>query len=213
MEISIIIPVYNESRSIEKTICTIKEDLHKTDISYEIIAVDDCSDDGTSDILVSMQNKDIRIFRNDINRGYGYSIKRGVRHSKYKNIFITDADSTYPNHQMSGFIKRFYQEELDMLIGRRERQNIPLIRKPAKFLLRMFAQYFSGHNIPDLNSGFRIFRKEIALKYINMLPDGFSLTSTITIASLSDGCDVRWESIEYNKRSGNSKIRPIRDTL
>lgn len=67
--------------------------------------------------------------------------------------------------------------------------------------------------IPDLNSGLRIFRKDVAQRFLNILPDGFSFTTTITLAMMTNGYVVLYEPVDYLPRIGHSKIRPIRDTL
>jgi hypothetical protein len=79
--------------------------------------------------------------------------------------------------------------------------------------LNRLANYLTGTRIPDLNSGFRAVRREIWERYEHYFPNGFSLTTTITLASLSDGRRVVFHPINYRARVGNSKIRPIRDTL
>ena len=102
-----------------------------------------------------------------------------------------------------------------MLVGSRSLMNsgIPLIRKPPKYLINKLANYLVQYKIPDLNSGFRIFKKTFYEKYKNLLPDGFSFTSTITLAFLSEFRVVEYKKIDYEKRIGQSKIHPIKDTL
>jgi hypothetical protein len=78
--------------------------------------------------------------------------------------------------------------EYDMVVGARggKNVNIPLIRRPAKWILNKLAEYITGTVIPDLNSGFRVFRKSTVKQYYNILPDKFSLTTTVTVAMLCD---------------------------
>jgi hypothetical protein len=91
--------------------------------------------------------------------------------------------------------------------------HIPLVRRPAKAVLRGLASFLAGHSIPDLNSGMRAFRRDLVLHYRPVLPQGFSFTTTITLASLTNGHRVDWVDINYAQRGGSSKIRPVRDTL
>jgi hypothetical protein len=102
-----------------------------------------------------------------------------------------------------------------MAVGARtgESVHIPLVRRPAKWVLRKLASYLAGVRIPDLNSGLRAFRRELVETYVGILPDGFSFTTTITLASLTNHHQVEYVTIDYAHRSGSSKIRPIRDTL
>jgi len=103
----------------------------------------------------------------------------------------------------------------EMVVGARRGQDvhIPLIRRPAKAFLRLLASFLAGTKIPDLNSGLRAFRRELVMSYRPILPQGFSFTTTITLASLTNNHRVDYIDINYAHRSGNSKIRPIRDTL
>jgi hypothetical protein len=103
----------------------------------------------------------------------------------------------------------------EMAVGARTGADvhIPLIRRPAKRILRGIAAYLAGEPIPDLNSGLRAIRRELCLRYESIFPNGFSFTTTITLASLTNGHRVDYVSIDYAQRSGSSKIRPIRDTL
>ena len=102
-----------------------------------------------------------------------------------------------------------------MVVGARvgSKVKIPLIRKPAKWFITKLASYLTGTKIPDLNSGLRVMKKEVVEKYIRILPDGFSFTSTITLAMLTNGYSVKYVPIDYFRRYGKSKIKPIQDTL
>ena len=88
---------------------------------------------------------------------------------------------------------------------------MPPLRKPGKWIITRLAEYLSNRKIPDLNSGFRIFRKETALRFIQLYPDGFSFTTTITLAMLTNHYQVKFIPINYHKRVGKSSIHPMRD--
>jgi len=87
------------------------------------------------------------------------------------------------------------------------------MRAPARWVLRVLAQALTGETIEDLNSGLRAMRRELVERFLGILPDGFSFTSTITIAALADGWRVSFRPIDYLKRSGRSKIRPVHDMV
>lgn len=127
---------------------------------------------------------------------------------------ITDADGTYPEDRIPDLLARI-DDGAEMVVGARrgEDVHIPLIRRPAKAALRALASFLAGTPIPDLNSGLRAFRRELVMTYRPILPDGFSFTTTITLASLTNGHRVDYVTINYAHRDGKSKIRPIRDTL
>lgn len=207
---SVVIPAYNEEENIREII----EEIYafaQNDL-YEIIIVDDCS---TDDTRLSIPEDEVKLVCHSENKGYGAAIKTGIKHATGDFIIITDADGTYPNKQIPQLLKTFLDQKLDMVVGARVGKNvkIPLIRRPAKWFISKLANYLTNTKIPDLNSGLRVMKKDVVEKYLNILPDGFSFTSTITLAMLTNNYSVKYIPIDYFKRKGKSKIRPIRDTL
>lgn len=203
-KISVIITSFNAGRFIKECIQSV---LNQTYEDYEIIVVNDGSTDNTAKIV---QEKDVVLIQLTKNRGYGFALKTGIKKAKYDIIVIIDADGTYPAAEIHDLIRNI--EEYDMVVGARSKQKIPLIRRPAKFLLNRLANYLTETEIPDLNSGMRVFKKDVALKFLYLLPDRFSFTTTITLAMLTNDYLVKFIHIDYLQRKGKSKIRPIRDT-
>ena len=209
--VSIIIPAYNEAGSIKAVVEAIRAVMEPTGMIYEVIVVDDGSKDGSSAALVGQK---VTLFTHPENKGYGASLKTGIRGAKGDIIVITDADGTYPVHMIPEMVREMEREGFDMVVGARTGKdvNIPWVRRPAKFLLKKLADYLAETKIPDLNSGLRAFRKDLAFKYFHLLPSGFSFTTTITLAMLSDGYNVKYMPIDYlARKGGKSKIRPIKD--
>ncbi len=211
--ITIIIPVYNEEKIIGSLLDTLQTLRKEWDFPSELIVVDDGSDDGTADILE--QQNDIYIITIDTNRGYGAALKTGIRNASYSIICITDGDGTYPSERISELRKRLIDENSDMVVGARTGKNvkIPNVRRPAKWFIGKLASYIASRHIPDINSGLRIFRREDSLTFYGLYPDGFSFTTSITLAFLTNGYQVDYISIDYHGRVGKSKIRPVKDTL
>ena len=209
MDISIIIPCYNETPSVlEETIRQVHQSLTKANLpSYEILVIND----GSTKYEYSTREKNTRLIHHEIKKGYGASLKTGLRESKYKWIGITDADGTYPNEDFDKLIQASHN--VDMVIGARDRNGIPKLRRFPKWVLRTFASYLSNENIIDLNSGMRIFKKSMALEFYKLYPNGFSFTSTITMAAFTNGYEVKYFPINYRERSGSSHIHPIKDTV
>lgn len=208
MMLSIVIPAYNEENGIGKVLDELKVILNEVDQPYEIIVVDDGSTDDTTQVV---QEKDVALIRHPHNRGYGAALKTGIEHASGECILITDADGTYPNKEVPRLLE--HANQYDMVVGSRtgKNVNIPLYRRPAKWFLSRLANYLSGTKIPDLNSGMRIFRKEDAEKFFNILPSGFSFTTTITLAYLSNDMPIKYVPIDYHERHGKSKISPLKD--
>jgi len=205
---SIIVPAYNEEECIEKVIADVKKYLNQ---ECEIIVVNDGSSDQTKEILERIPN--IKIISHPKNRGYGAALKSGIRKAQGEHILIIDADGTYPTKSISDLLGQ--KERYDMVVGARinPQSQIPLIRKPIKWLLTQIANYLTKTKIPDLNSGLRIIKKDVLNQFIHLLPDGFSFTTTITLALLTNDYQVKYLPINYYKRKGKSKIKPIEDTL
>lgn len=207
---SVVIPAYNEKNGITPVLEELKETLQATGATNEIIVVDDGSTDGTAE---AAQKAGARVVRHGENRGYGAALKTGFRSAKYDHVVITDADGTYPSKALLEMLP--LRESHEMVVGARtgEKVHIPLIRRPAKWTINKLANYLARRRIPDLNSGLRVIQKAMVEKFIGLLPDGFSFTTTITLALIVGGYRVKFLPIDYHHRTGKSKIRPIRDTL
>lgn len=209
--VSIIIPAYNEAAAIQPTLETIQRVLQDANLEGEIIVVDDGSQDGTAEAV--QPSPQVRLLRHPQNKGYGASLKTGIRQAHHNIILITDADGTYPCDMIPVLVEKM--ADYDMVVGARTGENVavPLLRRPAKFLLNRLANYLSGVEIPDLNSGMRVFKRDVVMSYFRLLPSGFSFTTSITLAMLTNDYNVLYVPIDYYKRTGQSKIRPIRDTI
>jgi glycosyltransferase involved in cell wall biosynthesis len=210
--VSIVIPAYNEENGLGPVLAALLEKMDAAGGEYEVILVDDGSEDDTA---VIARQYPVTLLRHRVNRGYGASLKTGIRHAKYDLICITDADGTYPNERIPELVNLLVEKQVDMVVGARTGENvaIPAIRKPAKWALGRVANYVANEPIPDLNSGLRVFRREVCLLFFNILPNQFSFTTTITLAMLTNQYLVMYVPIDYYARVGKSKIRPIHDTL
>lgn len=207
--------MYNEKKCIVETVREVQDTFRNVDFSWEILAVDDGSSDGTCEVLRACANGAVQVLSHDTNQGYGASIVTGMHKAKFAHIAITDADGTYPHALLPGFYKRLLEDGLDMLVGARTGSNVsyPVLRKPAKWILGKLSNYVAKRNIPDINSGLRVFDKRVALKFAHLYPQGFSLTTTMTLALLCNGYRVGYTPINYYPRIGKSKIKPLHDTL
>lgn len=212
-EVTVIIPAYNEEEAIAAVLAEVGEELTASCHAIEIIVVDDGSQDNTA--AIARQQEGVTVLQHRKNRGYGAALKTGLRHAGHDLVCITDADGTYPNGRIAELVERLQAEQYDMVVGARvgEEVAIPLSRRPAKWLLGRLANYVAGEHIPDLNSGLRVFRRDVALRFGGILPDTFSFTTTITLAMLTNRYLVDYVPINYYARVGRSKIRPVQDTL
>jgi len=209
-QVSVTLPAYNEGASLLDDIKNIRSSLERAGIPYEFIVIDDGSTDDTGEIA---RKAGVQVIRHDRNRGVGAARKTGILAAKTDFIITSDADGTYPAGPIPEMIR--IAQDCDMVIGARkgEKGTLSLLRKPAKFFIRKLASYLAGTPIPDLNSGLRVFRKSVALKYFYLLPNTHSWESTITLAFLCNHQKVKYIPIHYFKRSGGvSSFHPIKDT-
>ena len=208
-KISVVIPAYNEEKGIGQTIKEIKEVLKKVKSKTDILVVNDGSTDNTANILAKIDN--IRVIEHETNRGYGASLKTAIRNTDSDYIMIIDADGTYPIKSIPKLIE--LSSSYDMVVGARSGKTvkIPFFRKPAKWIISRFAEYLTMTKIPDLNSGLRIFKRDVALKFMSFFPDGFSFTTTLTMSCLTNDYRVKYITIDYFERKGTSTIHPIKD--
>jgi glycosyltransferase involved in cell wall biosynthesis len=204
--LSIVIPAFNERGAIAEEVEGVRRVMDGTGLRYEIIVVDDGSTAGTEEIARALP---CRVIRHARNRGYGAALKTGIEAAASELVLTTDADGTYPPEEIPRLLAAAPGH--DMVVGARtgERVADPVLRRPAKWVLRCLAGYLAGRPIPDLNSGMRLLRRRDVRRFAHILPAGFSFTTTITLAFLCNDLAVAYVPIDYRRRTGTSKIRPI----
>ena len=208
--VSIMIPAYNEQEGVGPTIEAVRAALKTIDLPSEIIVVDDGSTDET--VARASRYDGVRIVQHPENRGVGISRNTGIFAAQYQAVGMIDADGTYPANSIPALVEGLADHH--MTVGARVGRNVARdwARLVPKWLILKLACYISGQRIPDLNSGLRIFRRDSALRFFNILPKGHSWVSTITLAMMSNGMAVKFLPIDYYKRIGKSTFHPIRDT-
>lgn len=212
VDVSVVLAVYNEEGCIADEIAIIKEAMSKSGLRYEIIAVDDASTDNTKDILKNI--KDVKIIRHARNMGSGGARKTGTLAAKGEIVVWTDTDMSYPNNMIPDLVGRLKEGDFRQVVGNRlaEKGSMKYLRTPAKYFLRRLASFLAKTEIPDLNSGLRAFYREDAIRFMYLVPNGFSCVSTMTLAFLCNGLDVGYMPIEYKRRVGKSKFHPLHDS-
>lgn len=209
-DVSIVLPIYNERGHLREEIDRIRTVMDVSEFSYEIIVVDDGSTDGSAEELRTIDG--IRLVQYAENRGAGAVRKIGTHKAKAPIVVWTDVDMSYPNEQIPDLVREL--AGYDQVVGARtsEEGTHKVARVPAKWAIRRLAEYLTRTSIPDLNSGFRAFRRDVALQFLNIVPDGFSHVTTLTMAFLSNGYSVKYIDIPYGKRAGKSKFHWYSDT-
>jgi glycosyltransferase involved in cell wall biosynthesis len=203
--VSVVIPAFNEAKGVGAVVRGVGDVLTRAGVEHEVIVVDDGSTDATAK---AAEAASATVLCHRANRGYGAALKTGILAAKHATVCILDADGTYPLEAIPDLLAA--KERADMVVGARTGKavHIPLVRRPAKWVLNKLANYVTQTRIPDLNSGLRVFDRNIALQYFNILSDQFSFTTTITMAMLCDKYAVKYVPIDYRRRVGKSKIVP-----
>jgi glycosyltransferase involved in cell wall biosynthesis len=203
---SIIIPVYNEKDAVRFSLDKIlAENLHD---NFEIIFVDDGSDDLTPAII---KDYPVKIISHSNNMGYGAAIKTGIRKASGKKIILMDGDGQHDPKFITEIDHLL--DEYDMVIGERsaESYQIPQ-RKYGKRIVRWIGEYLVEQKLPDFNSGFRGFHKEPMQELIHLMPNGFSFSTTSTLAYIKEGYNIKTIPIIVSERIGRkSSVRFFKD--
>ena len=182
MLISIIIPCFNEKNTIEILIDKIN---NVKEINKEIIIIDDCSTDGTREILKEkVLNKVQKIIYNETNNGKGYSVKKGIEICSGKIVIIQDADLEYDPKEYSKLIKPILNGHADVVYGSRfvgseEKRILFFWHTVANKMLTMLSNMFSNLNLTDMETCYKVFRTDI-VKKINLEEKRFGFDPEIT---------------------------------
>ncbi len=204
-KVTIVIPAFNVEASIGATL----NDLREWRDRAEIIVVDDGSTDCTGDIA---RQAGVRVIRHLHNKGQGAALKTGIRAASGDVVVTMDADGEHCADQVTALLEAF--DDNDMVVGARVKgSNAPLLRRPGKWLLVQVANYLTESKIPDLNSGLRAIRKDVALRFLHILPNRFSFSTTLTLALLKEGYNTAYVPIVTKPRVGKSTVSPLSDGL
>ena len=209
-EVSVVLPCYNERDHVEQEIKRIRAAFEAAGMTYELICIDDGSTDGTREVLERIPDLKLILFQR--NQGSGTARRIGTQEARGQVVVWTDADMTYPNELLPELVREL-DDSFDQVVGARrsEAGTYKFFRVPAKWAIRRLASYLTNSAIPDLNSGMRVFKRSVAEPYLRLLPPGFSCVTTITLAFLSNGHQIKYVPIDYAKRSGRSKFHPLKD--
>lgn len=202
--VAVIIPAYNEQHAVRATVENVRRALDGAQVTHEIIVVDDGSRDNT---MAEARQSGARVLSFADNRGYGRALKAGIAASDSELVAILDADGTYPPDALPAMVHMAGFS--DMVVGDRGpgMKNVPWVRRPAKWVLKTLASVLARRRINDVNSGLRVFRRPALERFISLLPDGYSFTTTITLCMLASSLTVVYHPIHYGRRIGHSKIK------
>ena len=209
--ISIVIPALDEAATIATTIEGVHQALRATGSPYEILLVNDGSQDDTA---THASSSGARVISHLYPLGYGRSLKDGIAAATHDTVVILDADATYPANRIPDLLHEF-RKGYHMVIGARQGQHFDesWLKRPLRRLLRFLVEFTTGTVIPDVNSGMRVFSKSDITTFFPHLSDSFSFTTSSTLAYLMTKRYVRYVPIHYALRASKSKVRLFRDSL
>jgi len=204
--ISVIIPAYNEEEGLKNTLDKINS-LHLFD-QFEFIVVDDGSTDQTARIA---QEYPVHLFKHETNKGYGAALKTGIRKAKGEKVIFMDSDGQHD----PTFLPQIAQmlQDYDMVIGERTFDSYQVkARKSGKKIIRIVGEYLVEQKLPDFNSGFRGFDRQLIMSLLHIMPNGFSFSTTSTLAFLKEGYSIGTLPIHVKERQGrNSNVKFLKD--
>ncbi len=206
--ITIVIPVFNEEESIKECVFNLRAFMAAAPYLVEYVIVDDGSTDRTRDILQSLG---VSYVSHPARRGYGAALKTGIGRSSHDLVCIIDADNQFFFYDICRLAA--FAQDFDMVVGARCGV---LVRRPpghhviAKKFVSCLLGWIFGREVPDINSGFRIFNKAVLVPYLSALCEGFSFTASITLLMLLDNRKIKYVPVSYAVRRGScSKVRAI----
>lgn len=203
-EYTVIVPAFNE----EEIIRDVLVELGRPEKCREVIVVNDGSSDRTEEVC---RDLDVRVISSPRNRGYGASLKIGANAAQTEYVITFDADGQHDREDLLKIAR--VMKGYDMVVGARDKDSPQqLHRAMGKSLLWAVANLLAEQKIPDLNSGLRAFRRSSLLEILSLLPDGFSASTTSTIAMFRMGYAVHYVPISANIRRGSrSSVRFFKD--
>ena len=203
MNVSIVIPAYNEEAIIGQTVARI----HSLYPDFETIVVDDGSTDNTAH---KAREAGAKVFQHPYNIGNGATIKTGIRKASGDLVVLMDGDGQHDPADIARLLEE--SDHYDLVVGARSTgSQASLGRRVANWCYNRLASYVAKFPIKDLTSGFRVFHRDTVLKYLYLFPNTFSYPTTSTLTYLRSGFTVKYIPIRQHKRVGKSKIKLMED--
>lgn len=214
LQLSIVLPVFEEEATIGRLVAELVSSIATTGRSFEIIAVDDGSSDGTLAALRRLRAEfpdTVRVVRHLKNRGNGAALRTGIRVGRGSVVVTMDADGQHSPSEIAELIARI--PPYDLVIGaRRNGHRGALLRNLGNRAYNLLASWLTQSKVEDLTSGFRAMRRAAVNHFLPLFPDGFSAPTTTTMAFLKAGYNVAFVPITVRRRAaGKSKINLWQD--
>jgi len=217
MEMSVVIPAYNEEKRIEPTLKKAINFLDHNFDKYEIIVVDDCSTDNTNKIASRYKKNNVKILRNEKNKGKGHSVKRGLLNAKYSLVLFSDSDLATPIEELGKFMN--YIKEYDIIIASRNLKgsNIkvkqPVYRQLMGKTFPLLVNLIALRGFKDTQCGFKLFKTDVAKRVVSLQTfERFSFDVEILFIAKKLGYKIKEAPVVWIDKEG-SKVNPIKDGI
>ena len=202
MKISIIIPCYNEAQTIEILVNKI---LNIKDLNYEIIIIDDASNDGTKKIIENkLRDKVDKIIFNKKNYGKGFSIREGIKISEGEIILIQDADLEYSPSDYKKLLNPIINKDADVVYGSRfisssEKRVLYFWHSLGNKLITLMSNFLTNLNLTDIEVCYKVFKSEV-IKSIHLKENRFGFEPEVTAKISKLNLKIFEVGISYNGR-------------
>ena len=213
IKVSVIIPAYNEAMGIRDTLVELEEFLNE---DFEILVIEDGGEDNTYEIVdeLTKEYSNIRCIRHRRNKGYGSAIVTGCRHANGNIIAWYDADGQHRPEDLLAIISKMEKEDLDYCIGIRTKDSYQdKSRIIGKSILKRVVNFLAKEPMADFNSGMRAFRKEVLIRYINLLPRRFGASTVTSFIMQEENYVGGGVPIHGRKSVGKSSVKQFRDGI
>lgn len=205
-EVTVVIPAYNE----EKTVGDVVREVRQHVPAARVLVVDDGSTDATARVA---RDAGADVISHPLNKGNGAAVKTALRAIPGGRVAILDGDGQHDPRDLGRLIAGL--DNFDLVVGARSFtiDNGSLLRNIGNIFLGRLASFLAEQAIPDLTSGFRAFRHEVAVKFLHIYPNGYSFPSTSTLSFITAGYNVGFVPIQARRRPREtySKLNPFRD--
>jgi len=197
-EVTVVIPLFNEEAGIKGLLDRILElKFHEL---YEVLVINDGSSDNSLEVV---QKYPVKVYSHSVNKGYGAALKTGIRKAKGEKVVILDSDGQHDPDNIPEFVKML--DNYEMVIGTRDKDSFQVrTRQIGKRVIRWVGEYLVEQKLPDYNSGYRGFNKELIKGMLHIMPNGFSFSTTSTLAFLKEGYSIGTIPIKVEERLGRS---------
>jgi glycosyltransferase involved in cell wall biosynthesis len=207
--ISIIIPAYNEELALNSALDEIVAVVDALDIHYEIIVIDDCSNDGSAELLRLRSSCDarIRVINHERNFGKGQALRTGFANSSgYDWTLVIDADRQIPLTELVSFAAATHLA--DVLIGKRVEKQYTLYRKVVSFINRFLVQSLFGISVSDVNCPFKLIKSD-RLRGLSLSANSFGIDAELLWKLSQNSATIIELPVEAHPRqTGVSKVTP-----